>query len=600
MGDPIDSKPMGMLLQDPTVRDDKGEYLHTDYPFPLAQDFLVETGSSKFMVRDEAVAEEGLPGAPLFSGLDWGDPGIGLAFEDFNQRPLERPIRDNPQFHQVNVFAVAAHTLRSIEKPLGSEITWRNGGPLVIRPHAFKRENAYYSSNYPSLNFGYFDSLFRPETVWTCLSHDIIAHELGHAILDSFRPLFLYTEEIDTHALHEAFGDLVALFSALEHPALVDRLYKESGGDMRHPTLISGLAEEFGIGMKGSGTPYLRSGLEGPHYDPCEPKEEHARSKIWTAAIYEILSEVVATLAPPEIETRRSNFEEFKRAVVTATSLTRAMLIRALHYTPLTGITMPVLARLIYESDQRLYPDDPSTRDIAKRVFEKRKLWDQNIVLDAPGVGSAFEDFEAAGAAARVKMVVDHADALRIPLSLDRLDPRILGPRILTPRLVTATRQLDAAEEGTRTVNRRAVTERYLQFAYEVVLPFNFFRSSSIPVALLFGGTLVMDEDFNDVALVTDPPAFAEYIQGDNPALQALARAEDRFHACHERAIRAIQSGEMNFDSDTLYEGSAFSLKVEGPGPARLVARPCNIADHLRAISQPQGRFPFASRLGLD
>jgi hypothetical protein len=582
MSDHTVSRPMGMLLQDPTLRDDQREYLHTDYEFSLERDFFVGTGSASLMVRDEDKN-----GVPIFSALDWSDRETwpidqeGLAFQDFNQRPLERPIRDNPQFHQVNLFAVAAHTLRSVEKPLGREIMWKHGGPLVMRPHAFVDANAYYDPLSPSLNFGYFDSPFRPETIWTCLSHDIIAHELGHAILDSLRPLFALSTEIDTPALHEAFGDINALFSALEHPALVDRLYRESGGRMRRPTLISELAEEFGIGLQGSGTPYLRSALEGPPYDEA-PNEPHARSTVWTAAVYEILSEAVATLAPPGPEAYRANFDEFKQAVVTATDLTRAMLIRALHYAPPTGVTMPVLARLVYEADRRLFPDDPRLRDIAKRVFEDRRLWDESIKLDPPRIGHAFEGFEAAGAAARVKMVVDHADALFIPT--------ILGPRILTPRLTTATRQVVGAEEDRRAADFGVVTERYLHFAYELTDLIPTLGPSGetvyVGIAIFQGGTLVMDENFNDVMLVTDPPAFGADAREDEPALRALDRAADRFQATHGRAIEAIRSDGLSVDSDTLYEGSAFRLMSHGAGAARLIARPCNIAEHLDAISR--------------
>jgi hypothetical protein len=551
------------------------------------------------MVRDE---DEN--GVPIFSALDWSDPETwpidqeGLAFQDFNQRPLERPLRDNPQFHQVNLFAVAAHTLRSIEKPLGREITWKHGGPLVMRPHAFVDANAYYDPVSPSLNFGYFDSPFRPETIWTCLSHDIIAHELGHAILDSLRPLFTLSVEIDTPALHEAFADINALFSALEHPALVDRLYRESDGRMRHPTLISGLAEEFGVGLKGSGTPYLRSALEGPPYDEA-PKEPHARSTVWTAAVYEILSEAVATLAPPGTEAYKANFDEFKQAVVTATDLTRAMLIRALHYAPPTGVTMPLLARLVYEADRRLFPDDPNLRNIAKRVFEDRRLWDDRIDLDPPGIGHTFEEFERAGAARRVKMVVDHADALRIPTDL--------GPRILTPHLTTATRQVVGAEEDRRAADRGVVKERkerYLHFAYELTDLMPTWDPSGetvyVGIAILQGGTLVMDENFNDVMLVSDPPAFGADARAGDPTRQALVRATDRFQATHGRAIQAIQSAGLSVDSDTLYEGSAFRLMSHGAGAARLISRPCSIAEHLHAISQPRPRFSFLSRVGLD
>jgi hypothetical protein len=590
MSDQTVSKPMGMLLQDPTLRDEGREYLHTDYEFSLKRDFLVGTGSAKFMVRDE---DEN--GVPMFSALDWSDPDTGLAFQDFNQRPFERPLRDNPQFHQVNLFAVAAHTLRSVEKALGRQITWKHGGPLVMRPHAFVDTNAYYDPLSPSLNFGYFDSPFRPETIWTCLSHDIIAHELGHAILDSLRPLFALSTEIDTPALHEAFGDINALFSALEHLAVVDRVYRESDGDMRRPTLISGLAEEFGIGLKGSGTPYLRSALEGPPYDEA-PKEPHARSTVWTAAVYEILSEEVATLAPPGTEAYKANFDEFKQAVVTATDLTRAMLIRALHYAPPTGVTMPVLAQLVYEADRRRFPDAPGLRDIAKQVFGRRGLWDDSIELAPPGIGQAFEGFKAAGAAARVKMVVDHAEALRIPTDL--------SPRILTPHLTRATRRVVGAEEDKRAADRGVVKEQYLHFAYELTDLIPTWDPSGEPVyvgiAILQGGTLVMDENFNDVMLVTDPPAFRADARAGDPARQALVRATDRFQATHGRAIQAIQSDGLSVDSDTLYEGSAFRLMSHGAGAARLIARPCNIAEHLHAISQPQPRFSFVSRLGFE
>jgi hypothetical protein len=89
----------------------------------------------------------------------------------------------------------------------------------------------------------------------------------------------------------------------------------------------------------------------------------------------------------------------------------------------------------------------------------------------------------------------------------------------------------------------------------------------------------------------------------DAPALQALTRATDRFHTANDRAIQAIQSGRVKFDSDTLYEGPAFKLiKAEGAGPARLVKRRCNIVEHMRAINQraQQHQFSIAKRLGRD
>src|SRR3712207_8650809 len=61
----------------------------------------------------------------------------------------------------------------------------------------------------------------------------------------------------------------------------------------------------------------------------------------WTAAMYQILAEIVAKLMSRD--EGAADFEDFKRAVVTATDRTRTMLIRALQYAPPSGVTMPVL-----------------------------------------------------------------------------------------------------------------------------------------------------------------------------------------------------------------------------------------------------------------
>ena len=50
------------------------------------------------------------------------------------------------------------------------------------------------------------------QTVFTCLSHDIIAHEMTHAIVHRLRPYFLEPSNVDVLAFHEAFSDIVALF----------------------------------------------------------------------------------------------------------------------------------------------------------------------------------------------------------------------------------------------------------------------------------------------------------------------------------------------------------------------------------------------------
>jgi len=60
---------------------------------------------------------------------------------------------------------------------------------LRIYPHALRDANAYYSPEKKALLFGYFEADVGqagapPGTiVFTCLSHDIAAHETSHALL---------------------------------------------------------------------------------------------------------------------------------------------------------------------------------------------------------------------------------------------------------------------------------------------------------------------------------------------------------------------------------------------------------------------------------
>ena len=86
--------------------------------------------------------------------MDWAN--ADLSFAKLNKNGA---FIDNPQFHQVDTFAVAAHTLDQVEAAIGREMKWRRR-PAGNRPHAFSEANAFYDPMSPSLNFGSFTSPF--------------------------------------------------------------------------------------------------------------------------------------------------------------------------------------------------------------------------------------------------------------------------------------------------------------------------------------------------------------------------------------------------------------------------------------------------------
>jgi hypothetical protein len=556
-------QPMAMFLQDPTLPE-----LRDHYNFPLHEDFLFGTGSSRFIIRD--TNEQDLP---VFPTTDWSVYD-DLTFDFFEQQGLI----DNPLFHQVNTFAVLSRTLGLVEEELGHPIIWKDGGPLVVRPHAFEGMNAYYNPSPQSLNFGFFSSPFRRTPVWTCLSHDIVSHELGHAILDTLRPLYVYGTHVDTHALHESLADLLAMISSLEHPSVVTHLYAETGGDMRDPSLITRLAEEFGTGIYGTAVAYLRSALEGVPYDAA-PKEPHARSKTWTAAIYEILEKLVGEAYPADSAVSYESMEKFAESLAQAIRWIKGMLFRAFHYMPPSDITMPMLARLMYEADARVFPEDDRFRELAFQVFQQRGLWNHDLALRAPDVGQAFRDLKGADPSMLSRAVIHHADALRIPLLPD--------VRLLRPRLFTTTRHVDKVKHGGESTVK-TITEHYLEYTYEMLEPVgDFATGETVMFAVHGGGTLMMDENWNAIFLATHPEIMGGDPPGQDGIMQAWQRTRDKFQQMHETNIQRTLAArhESRTPSDRpVVPGCPFVVQSADTGAYRLVRRACHLQEHLKGI----------------
>src|SRR5207253_1407274 len=67
-------------------------------------------------------------------------------------------------------------------------------------------------------------------TVFTCLSHDIIAHETTHSIVDTLRSSFMDASNPDVPAFHEAFADIVALFQHFSFEKVVTDTLQRTGG----------------------------------------------------------------------------------------------------------------------------------------------------------------------------------------------------------------------------------------------------------------------------------------------------------------------------------------------------------------------------------
>ena len=105
----------------------------------------------------------------------------------------------------------ALSTWESIAGPLGR---WqgRSRSRLKVRVDAGADRNAYYARG--ELGF-YSDTNAKGRRRRFAMSVDVVAHEAGHALLDSIRPDLFDTPYLETNAFHEAFGDCIAILTSL-------------------------------------------------------------------------------------------------------------------------------------------------------------------------------------------------------------------------------------------------------------------------------------------------------------------------------------------------------------------------------------------------
>lgn len=127
--------------------------------------------------------------------------------------------------------------------------------------------------------------------VFACLSHDIVAHETTHALLDGIHRRFIEPSNVDVLAFHEAFADIVALFQHFTYPEVLYQQIALTRGDLQKQNYLGELAYQFGqaIGQYGA----LRHAIgdidpKTGQWAPAEPDaqnltttEPHARGQFW-------------------------------------------------------------------------------------------------------------------------------------------------------------------------------------------------------------------------------------------------------------------------------------------------------------------------------
>lgn len=322
----------------------------------------------------------------LYSPADLEASG---AYEDAYLKPSSITILGDPGFHAQNVYAIAMRTLARFESALGRRVGWGfDSHQLKIAPHAFADPNAFYSRADQGLMFGYFPG--HSGMVFSCLSHDVVAHETTHALLDGLRVGYMDPSSADQAAFHEAFADLVALLSVFSLKSVVKRvLSRDSGSNLVPASAISkaalkqsvllGLAEEMGdeLGAYRSSQDALRRSVElNPSrglLNQSEFSEAHRRGEVLVAAVMNAFISVLSHRIS-QLGTVTGNMLDLNRVAEEAADVADyllTMVIRAIDYTPPMHINFNDYLSALLTADYEIRPDDSRFhfRNIIRETF---------------------------------------------------------------------------------------------------------------------------------------------------------------------------------------------------------------------------------------
>jgi len=300
-------RPLRIYTLDPSVSDRLGGVAVVQVPYEK-----LERGPIGALFE---VISDGAPKELAAELLDLDDPHLLLSSG-------LSPTPANGCFHLQMVYAVASLTYAAFKRALGREIAWAVAaspdGPVRLKVRPFIRgANAGYSREAGDLSFGYFRAGRRAAgftvkggLISTALSHDVIAHETTHALLDALRFSFMEPTNVDVPAFHEGFADLVALFLHFTYADVVERAIRDSRGTLLRGSLLTDIAREFGYARARTGeADALRSGVDiagiaafdsdvlpsrdnAPTlYDPS--LEPHALGSVLVSAVFEAFVTVV-------------------------------------------------------------------------------------------------------------------------------------------------------------------------------------------------------------------------------------------------------------------------------------------------------------------
>jgi hypothetical protein len=167
----------------------------------------------------------------------------GFVYSNTSSEVLALPGTPKFLFWQAREAAIAA--VQAWETSAGNHTAWQgNRKKLPLLQDAGVDLNAFYDRQ----SFSFFHQPVGNRTFFSGASTDVVAHEVGHGLLDSVRPDFFQVNFLEVGAFHEAFGDCIAMLTALNDSETRKKLLVQAP-DLRKRNFVESTAEELSHGI---------------------------------------------------------------------------------------------------------------------------------------------------------------------------------------------------------------------------------------------------------------------------------------------------------------------------------------------------------------
>jgi hypothetical protein len=381
------TRPLTIIAQDPSVKGRDGSILTASVEITVE-----ELGPGPWGHRVQVIDSDASTGA-LYEPLTLPRPAqaISTPADDPFSEASDKELLSNPKFHAQNVYAIVMRTLRRFEYALGRRVSWSFlGHQLKVAPHAFADANAFYSEKDQALLFGYFPSVIEEgATVFTCLSHDVVAHETTHALLDGLRTRYTDPSSPDQAAFHEGFADVVALLAVFSLKGVVetglDAVGREKVADAKpskaapeaatvervHLTTdkllksaMFGVAEQMGDELSTvRGDALRRSVMLTPDTEILkrpEFVEPHRRGEVFVAAVMRTFAQTWSARLDRlgQVESGTVDRDRAAEEGATIADYLLTMVIRAIDYMPPVHLEFGDFLSAVLTADVEIHPDD--------------------------------------------------------------------------------------------------------------------------------------------------------------------------------------------------------------------------------------------------